>query len=669
MNMSISAAVVAAAGLAASATAQVDFYLTVLHNNDGESQLISAPGQPEFGGVARFKTLVDALRADAANVGGGMIDSGSIAISAGDNILAGPEFNASLDLPASAPFYDARALRAIGYDVLGTGNHEFDFNPDVFQALIEGVNPAGTPSADLIPFVTANLDFAGEPGLFALQPDRLAASTVITVQGRQIGVVGATTENLPFITSARDVVVNPVAAAVQAEINALAGNGVDIIGLTSHLQSVDEELDLATQLTGLDFIIAGGGDDLIADAGTPLVPGDAIDRTGYPLTGTDPMGRTIPVVSTTGDYKYIGRLVLGFDAAGEVVEIRPESNIVRVASTTADPVDGVAEDATLLSDVVNPVAAYVANLATDVIGTTEVGLDGVRSNIRSRETNLGNLITDGYLAFVDANPAFGITGRVIAIANGGGIRNDNVIPAGDLTALDTFDILPFGNNVSAVEPLPASQIKEVLENAVSRIEAGTGNAVGDGTGRFAQVAGIRFSYDARRQAIDFGAGDQLPVTQEGFRVREAILADGTVIIANGELVDGAPDITVVTADFTAAGGDEYPFRGAAFERLGVDYQRSLQDYVEGLSAATVTAAQYPEGGERRVVNLEFGDRLLGCNAADLAEPYGMIDQADSDAFIAAYVGGSTAADVALPFGVLDLDDIDLFIIGSLAGCR
>jgi len=38
------------------------FKLTILHNNDGESQLINAPASEDFGGVARFKTLVDQLR-------------------------------------------------------------------------------------------------------------------------------------------------------------------------------------------------------------------------------------------------------------------------------------------------------------------------------------------------------------------------------------------------------------------------------------------------------------------------------------------------------------------------------------------------------------------------------------------------------------------------------
>ena len=65
--------------------------LTILHNNDGESQLLFAPGQEDFGGVARFKTLMDNLR-DEADASGAVLT-----LSSGDNFLAGPEFQVSLN--------------------------------------------------------------------------------------------------------------------------------------------------------------------------------------------------------------------------------------------------------------------------------------------------------------------------------------------------------------------------------------------------------------------------------------------------------------------------------------------------------------------------------------------------------------------------------------------
>ncbi len=53
---------------------------------------------------------------------------------------------------------------------------------------------------------------------------------------------------------------------------------------------------------------------------------------------------------------------------------------------------------------------------------------------------------------------------------------------------------------------------------------------------------------------------------------------------------------------------------------------------------------------------------------DLAEPFGVLDLADIQAFVAAFASGGSAADLAEPFGVLDLNDLSAFVQGFLAGC-
>ena len=73
------------------------------------------------------------------------------------------------------------------------------------------------------------------------------------------------------------------------------------------------------------------------------------------------------------------------------------------------------------------------------------------------------------------------------------------------------------------------------------------------------------------------------------------------------------DLNIATIDFLANGGDQYPYRGAPFTKLGVTYQQALVNYiVDGLSAL-ITAADYPEGGEGRITEqaseLYFVDRL------------------------------------------------------------
>ena len=201
---------------------RVSYWLTVLHNNDGESRLIDAGGTlTEFGGVARFATKVEELRKDSAREIKSQGKKANVLISSGDNFLAGPELNASFvrNEATGEPYYDSVALSMIGYDAMTIGNHEFDFGPDVLAEFIDGFGGD-------TPFISSNLDFSAEPRLQALEDDGVISGSIVTKKkGEKVGIIGATTELLPTISSPRDVVVNAVLPAVRAEVAALEGPG------------------------------------------------------------------------------------------------------------------------------------------------------------------------------------------------------------------------------------------------------------------------------------------------------------------------------------------------------------------------------------------------------------------------------------------------------------
>ena len=567
-----------------------NFQVTILHNNDGESQLINAGAGElaDFGGVARFKTLSDQLKAEAVAE-----DRGVIMLSSGDNFLPGPEFNVGQEnVDNGGMYYDAIALNAIGYDAFAIGNHDFDFGPDVLEEFISqvGVNA---------PFVSANLGFDEEPGLKAqLESGLITKSTIVYANGDSIGIVGATTPELPFISSPRNVdVSSAVADSVQKQVDMLTAGGINKIVLISHLQGISQDSTLAAQLTDVDVMIAGGGSELLANPGDLLVPGETLDDAygPYPLIYKNANDVDVPVVTTTGNYKYIGKLSLEFDGAGNLLSvIDDESGPVRVSGIGSD---AVAEDAALKAAAVDPVIAGLEALDQNVIGTSEVVLNGVRSSVRTEETNLGNLIADALLWQArNLAGSFGVSEPDVALQNGGGIRNDSEIPSGNITELTTFDILPFSNFTTVVPDIPAAQFKEIMENAVSNVE--------NTDGRFAQIAGFTFEYDpdGTAQVLDESAN----VTTAGTRVYTITLADGTEIVSDGAVVAGAPAVSIATINFSAAGGDQYPFRGAPFTPLGVTYQQTLANYItytEGLNG-TITAAQYPAGGEGRISTVE-----------------------------------------------------------------
>ena len=502
---------------AAAAAERPAFQLTLLHNNDGESKLLGAPADPEnFGGIARFATLVDQLRAEARIRPpfdpDGPRRSGVLMLSSGDNFLAGPEFQASLD--KGVPFYDSIGMRLIGYDASAIGNHEFDFGPDVLADFIEGFNGE-------TPFVSANLDVSAEPALAELAADgTIVTRTVVRSQGERVGIVGATTPELASISSPRDVeVLQDVEGLVQRQVNLLTAQRVTKIVLISHLQNIDEDVALIAGLRRIDVAIAGGGDELLANEGDLLVPGDTVSVdpvTGlprsYPIYATDATGVQVPVVTTAGDYKSVGRLVVDFDQRGNVVGVDDVSGPVRVSGVAPD---AVAPDPEIQEQVVEPVADYVADLEADVIAQSEVALEGRRDpGVRTMETNLGNLLADALLDSGTDNAAeFEVVPPDVALQNSGGIRNNSLIPPGPITALDTFSIAPFSNFVSVVPDVPRTTFKEIMENSVSSLPAADG--------RFAQVAGFSFTYDVTgtAQVID----ENGVITTPGSRVVDVIL--------------------------------------------------------------------------------------------------------------------------------------------------
>ncbi len=548
------------------------FTLTILHNNDGESQLL--PNEDNgFPGVARFVAAIKELQAASTS-------DGVITLTAGDNFLASKELNVSLE--RGTPYYDSIALSGI-YDAMTLGNHDFDLGPDVTAAFISGFDPA-------VPFVSANIDFSAEPVLVAVAEEgRLAKSTVVEYGDVSVGVIGAITPQLPNISSPRGVVVGNVAEAVNAEARRLTSEGVNIIILISHLQSVTEELELVPQLSGVDVVIAGGGDELLSNDNSTCLPQE--EPAGiYPLADINADGNSTPVITAPGGYRCIGELNITFDTDGNVFSHR--------GRTVGVALDGTPDPA-VQTAVVEPLSEALASLQTDVIGTSEVGLDGRRSMVRTTETNLGNLMAESMLEHARSlADAFGAPTAQVGLQNGGGIRNDSVIPAGEITTADTFDIAPFSNFVVVLE-LPRDTFKIMLEQAIDCVP-GT-------CGQFAQLAGMTLTYDPSAPAREINRDGDCELTgNEGSRVRQVVLDDGTVIVQDGQVVDGPP-VVLATIDFLANGGDCYPIDDFRFTRLGVSYQASLARYISDNLGGQITAADFPEGGEGRIVALESAE--------------------------------------------------------------
>lgn len=643
----------------------LSYTLQILHASDLEG------GVEAIGRAANFAAIVDALEETQAN---------SITLSAGDNYIPGPFYNAAGDPSLRGPLraatgnpqaredlgrVDVAIMNAIGFDASALGNHEFDpgtasvasiVGADIRDANGDGILDEARWQGVQFPYLSANLDFSGDPNLArfattAILPNtafaspltdlaaaaaarKIAPATIIERGGEKIGVIGATTPLLAAISSPGGVRVKgpgagtndmaALASILQPVIDQLALETNKII-LVSHLQQFALEQELAPLLSKVDVILAGGSSTLLADSedvARGLQPGD-VPSGSYPYLATNADGDPVAIVSVGDEYRYVGRLVVTFDAAGVIDPTSIDPAVSGAfASTTAtvtalwgagDPFAAGTKGAAVraLTDAVQSVVTAKDSVR---FGRTGVYLNGLRQDVRTQETNLGNLTADANLAAARAlDPTV-----VVSIKNGGGIRDSigttvEVAPgvyqqlppqanplsgkrAGEVSQLDIENSLRFNNQLSLVT-LTADGLRRVMEHAVAATRPGAT------PGQFPQVGGLSFSFDPSRPSGD--RVRSLAILDDQGRILDTIVREGRTV------GDPSRAIRIVTLNFLASGGDSYPFPALGTNRvdLGLGEQTALANYLAaryplgGLGG--FAQADTPPAGDLRIQNLAF----------------------------------------------------------------
>ena len=618
-------------------TSYGQYTLQILHASDLEGGVEAIDRAPNFAAI------IDTLEDEYAN---------TVILSAGDNYIPGPFFSAANDgsvrqvlrdvydvyyggitannLRQDNGRVDITIMNLIGFDASAVGNHEFDAGSNAFETIIgEQFNSSGTEVrwiGSQFPYLSANLDFSADGDLFGLFVDTIventffqanpntlmsgekrsiAPSTLITRGGEKIGVIGATTQILASITSSGETTVigpdandmDALAGILQPRINDLTAAGANKIILVSHLQQIALEESLATKLSGVDVIIAGGSDAILANLDDRLAAADAADiYAGYPIVSSNLDGDPVAIVSTNGEYSYVGRLVVDFDASGVVLP-----------ASLGTMVDGpYIADSMMVADLWGASDAFAANTKgelvqrltdtvrqvvidkdANVFGSSTVYLEGTRAAVRSQETNFGNLSADANLWTArQFDPSV-----AVSLKNGGGIRaaigdvvaiNDSTtlfLPPqanplsgkmeGEISQLDIENTLRFNNGLSVIT-LSAQDLVEVIEHGISEW------AVDATPGAFPQIAGAKVAFDPGKPA--------------GSRIRSLSLTDengvayDAIVYNNGIIKDPEREIKIVTLDFLAGGGDGYPY-----PTLGED-RTDLEDILAAGGAATFADA-------------------------------------------------------------------------------
>ena len=113
------------------------------------------------------------------------------------------------------------------------------------------------------------------------------------------------------------------------------------------------------------------------------------------------------------------------------------------------------------------VATQEQGLKTEIYGpcgVTAVDLDGRFRSVRTQETNLGNLIADILLHWLNTDPKHKVHA---AFFNAGSLRSDRVHSRGALRYKDVVDILPYADDTAVIE-ISGQRLLQVLENGVSQ---------------------------------------------------------------------------------------------------------------------------------------------------------------------------------------------------------
>ncbi len=567
------------------------FDLTILHINDQHSHLqsdggdLELPGgetEVEFGGFPSVVALMDQLEAEA---------SGEVV-----KVHAGDAVTGTLFFSLFEGEADAALMNEVCFDVFALGNHEFDSSDQGLADFLGFLNSSddcstATLAANIVPA-------AGTP--LAPEGDAIFDDNVVIdyEDGQQVGYVGIdiagktqnssspldTTEFLDEIETA------------QAQVDLLTEAGINKIVLVTHI-GLDNDLNLASQVSGVDVIVGGDSHTLLGDfADLGLNTGGE-----YPQRTTDADGNPVCVVQAWQFSWVVGELNVSFDEDGVVSscegtphliladsfqrELVEDADAEELAGEARDEVIAFVDDRPELT-VVTPDAdaqalleefsAQVETLQEQVVGTAteDLCLERIPGQGRSAICDVADtavnggdiqqLVTDAFLArSFEAD---------IAIQNSGGIRID--IPEGNVTIADVYELLPFANTIINLE-MTGAEIASVVEEAIAFSIDPDGSS-----GAYPYGAGVRWDVD-----LNAADGERLSNIE--------VLVDGDYVP-----LDPAATFTVATNSFVASGGDGYAtFEAVSEDGRSVDtlleYAQVFIDYIEQ-DAAGVLEKPGPE---------------------------------------------------------------------------
>lgn len=448
-----------------------------------------------------------------------------------------------------------KLMNAVGYDVVGLGNHELDFGYDNLMSNLK----QGT-------FVSLCSD------VFKNGKTILDSDVIIDVDGLKIGFFALETpetstkvnpgliKGIEFAAADGDAKYDLYQIA-QKEIDKLSKKA-DVVICLGHL-GIDEETvekkcrsyDVMDNVSGKFFMIDGHSHSIMNEK----YNGNMVQSTGT-----------------------------GFANIGVIVIDNVTKTVVDNFLVDTNYVKDDAEVLALAKEIMDGVDAEFKK----VFAKSEVELNGAKApnGNRDSETNNGDLITDSMVwSVLKAGSIDVADDHVVAVTNGGGIRA--TIKVGDVTKADVNTVLPFGNTI-AVNYITGAELLEALEASTYCTPGSVGG--------FPQVAGIDFTINTK---VEFDKGDLYPGST--YNAPKSIKRV-TINSINGKPFKADDIYAVVTNNFCAAGGDTYYAFKRAYDAgngfdTGIPLDEALMDYIEAELGGVISSKYAAPQGRITIV--------------------------------------------------------------------
>ena len=548
--------------LAACKPGSVD--LQVLSVSDWHGQIDPLSGKDNDGNTATIggaSVLSSYFKADRAT------NPDTLTFTGGDSMGASP---------ALASFFEEKpsviALNAMKIDGNTFGNHDFDKGLDFLRSRLQEAHYA---------FISTNLTNAStEFGTRVDVPYHLYEVGKEKVKVAVLGITNPDAPTLNFPGSMGTLSVAEPTAAANAAAKKARDAGASVVIALAHLGALNKDadgnpvgpaIDLAKGLQGVDVMLADHTDFAVNTTINDVL---VVENRSKGLTYAR---LQIKVV----DGKVTAKSAELVNPVGVSTAALPSGQTCPATACPAsfDCVSGSCKRTAMAGDAeldaqIQPYRDQLSAQLDGKIATTDGTFVRDGASERKGEVPLGDLVADALLA------KYRDQGAQIVFTNGGGLRaplpssyapkDTTLVRTGcstttacDLVAGDIYTLLPFGN-VAVVRKLTGATLWQALEYSVAKYP--------NADGRFLQIAGFRFEYSAS--------------AAPGARVTKVTIGDKDIPR------DDATEYTVVTNDFTNAGGDGYTMLVESTPSAGREVLAAVVlDYVKAKGALHV--GDYP----------------------------------------------------------------------------